>query len=511
MDLYLEGLEEFLEVGMIKRKIPGLGIGIIKDGSILYNKGFGYADIENEKCITTDTVFRFGSISKTLTAIGIMQLVEQGKISLDDDINQYLPKGRIYHKNKDATPITFKHLLIHTSGIGEILKKSDLLNIPHYANKNPKKIHSHEKIFSRNIKLKNSPGTKWSYANFGYMLLGYLIEIITGVEFSEYIIQNILDPLEMKNSDFAWSDRVKPLQAKGYKAKKDGFVESGTTMQAQMPEGSLYASINDMMKYMQCLLNGGKTNGAEILKKETLEDMMTTQFQLDERLKSIGYCFWLYDIFGIKVVNHGGSITGYLAEMYLLPEENVGIIIAINQNSMRDMSAIRIAHSTLHRLLKVKGYREEIKKVKATTPTSLLKKFQGRYGPGPPKNVLTNTRHYMSGGEIKIRYKNGDLLYTTMWGGKGKGAKLWQVNSNDPLFYRIVDKLGYSTVEPFEDVLFKQKPNGEVESMLRGFNEFVKKPWYRTFKFKFYSRFTLLIISVVFLINILQIFAGMLP
>jgi len=503
MDLYLDGLEEFIEDAMKRRRIPGLGIGIIRDGSILYSKGFGHADIENNKPVTPDTVFRFGSISKTFTAIGIMQLIEQGKISLDDVINQYLPKGRIYHKNKDAPPITFKHLLIHTSGIGEVLKKSDVLKIGHYTNKNPNKLHSHEKIFSRNIVLKNDPGSKWSYANFGYMLLGYLIEIITGVEFSEYMIQNVLNPLEMKNSDFAWSNRVKPLQAKGYRAKKDSFVESGTTTQIQMPEGSLYASINDMMKYMDCLLKGGTLKGVQILKKETLEDMMTTKFQLDERLKSIGYCFWLYEFCGIRVINHGGSVAGYLAEIYLLPEENIGIVIAINQNSMRDMSAIRIAHSTLHRLLKVKGYREEIKKVKATTPASLLKKFQGRYGPGPPKNVLTNTRHYMSGGEIKIKLKKGELLYTTMWGGKGKSAKLWQVNSEDPLFYRIVDKLGYSTVEPFEDVLFKQKSNGDIKSMLRVFNEYIKKPWYKTFKFKFYSRVIITVISLIFLICIL--------
>ena len=96
-------------------------------------------------------------------------------------------------------------------------------------------------------------------------MLGYIIERVTSKEFSQFMIVNIFNPLEMNHSDFKWSERVKPTQAKGYKYKKGKFVESGTSLQVHMPAGSLYASLNDMTKYMRCLLNGGTLNGKQIL------------------------------------------------------------------------------------------------------------------------------------------------------------------------------------------------------------------------------------------------------
>ncbi len=129
MELNLEGLDKFIEDRLKERKIPGLGIGIIKGSTVLYNRGYGYADIENKKPVTPNTVFRIGSISKLFTAIGLMQLWEQGKFNLEDNINKFIPNGKIYCGKKRAPPITFKHLMTHTSGIGEILKKSDVFRV----------------------------------------------------------------------------------------------------------------------------------------------------------------------------------------------------------------------------------------------------------------------------------------------------------------------------------------------------------------------------------------------
>jgi len=498
MDFDLKNLENFIEKRIHELKIPGLGIGIVKDNSVLYSRGFGYADIENRKKITPNNVFRVGSISKTFTAIGIMQQLEQGKIDLNENINKYLPNGKIYSKKRNANPITFKHILTHTSGIGEILKRTDLFRIHHFVNKNIKKIYSHKKLFNRKIKLKITPGEKWAYANFALVLLGFLLELISGMEFSRYMIENIFNPLEMNNSDFKWSNRVKPLQAKGYKLKKGKNIEFGTETQIQMPAGSLYTSINDMMNYIKCLLNGGKFNNSQIIKSETLQMMWKPQYRKDERLPGIGYIFWIFDINGYRILNHGGSINGYLSEMYIIPNEKLGIIVCINQMSLKNMGAIRIAHEILHNILKINNVNAYLKKIKPTITQEQIKKLKGRYG--PTKGFLTNFRFFVNGGEIKIKPKNGDLIYKTMWGNKKKGVKLWQADQNDPFFYRIIDKLDYGSVEPYETVVFNVDSKGNVKSLIKGFNEYIKKPWYRSFKFKLYSRIFIILFLLIFLI-----------
>ncbi|MHA1146906.1 MAG: serine hydrolase domain-containing protein [Promethearchaeota archaeon] len=482
MNLDINQLESFIEARMEELHIPGLGIGIVKDGKTIWSRGFGLADVEHKKAVKPDHVFRFASISKTFTTIGIMQLVEQGRLSLDDPINKFLSSGKIYPKNKKAPDITIKHLLTHTSGIGEILKKSDLFRIHHYASNDWNKIDSLKNMFERKIKLKVDPGVKWSYANFGFHLLGYILEKVSGTEFSDYMINNIFEPLGMNNTDFKWSERVKPHQVKGYKYKKGKFIEYGTKLQTQMPAGSLYASINDMITYMKCLLNGGELNGKKIIKKESLDLLWVPHFRMDPRLPAMGYCFFIHDTDGFNLLNHGGSINGYLSELYLLPREKLGIIIAINQNSIIDMTAIRIAHEILHRIINIESIDEEMKLVSSIFFDD--KKYNGRYG--PPKGLLTNTRFYMSGGEISIRINNGELWYKTMWGGKKKGVKLYLASPKDPNYFKIIENLDYDNVDPYEAVIFKENERGEIYSLLKGYREYYKRKWYNSFKGKLY-------------------------
>ena len=498
----IESLKEFLEGRMAELHIPGLAIGFIKDGETLFCDGLGFADVERQTKVTCETVFRMGSISKTFTTLGLFQQWEKGKFQLEDPINEYLPYGSIRPKNPKAPPITFQHLLTHTSGIGELLKLSDLLRFRRFVNEDPSKLYSLRQIFEREIHLKLEPETKWAYANFGYYLLGYLLEEISEIEFSRYMIKNLFNPLEMDHSDFVWSARVKPHQAKGYKYTKGEYVEFGTAMQTLMPAGSLYASIGDMTRYMRCLLNGGSYKGTQLLKKETLDLLTSPHYQLDPRLKAMGYCFWIYDLEGYKIYGHGGSINGYLAEMYLLPEERAGLIVALNQNSIRDMGAMRIAHEILHKILDLPDPKARLKPIPYTLDVSTKDSIQGRYG--PEKGVLTNTRFYMAGGEIRIRWKKERLVYKTLWGNKKHGVKLWPASPDDPLYYNLVDKLDYGTVEPYETVIFRKNEAGEITLLLKGFHAFRKKRWFESFIFKFYSRLLFFITGIIALIQLLN-------
>ncbi|MGV9197548.1 MAG: serine hydrolase domain-containing protein [Promethearchaeia archaeon] len=510
MDLNISEPKKFIKSRRKELQIPGVAVGMIKNHEILLNEGFGYADLEQKEEVNANTVFRMGSISKTFTTIALFQLIEQGKVTLDQPINDLLPKGKLVSKKEPQSPITLKHLLTHTSGIGELLARRDLFKLPRLLSTKPEKLYPLEKLFSRRINLRHAPGEKWAYANFAFNLIGYIIELISKQEFADYMRGHILQPLKMDHSDFERRARVEANQAKGYKLKRGKNVEFGTDLRVLQPAGSLYASTNDMLNYMQCLLNGGDYNGHQLIKSETLSDLWRSHHQMDSHLPAMGYAFWLYDIEGYKVVGHGGSINGYLAQMYLIPEEELGIIVSVNQMSLRNMEAIRIAHEILHRILDIKKP-EAIKKknleLSKVVEDDLIEEMTGRYGPS--KGFLTNVRFYQAGGEIKISFDGDKLLYSTMWGAKKNGVKLWLVNKENPFYYKILDNLSYSCVEPHEAVIFNQNARGKIVSIYKGFHEYFKKPWYQTFKFKLYSRLIIAILGILGFIFILLYFTGL--
>jgi hypothetical protein len=169
------------------------------------------------------------------------------------------------------------------------------------------------------------------------------------------------------------------------------------------------------------------------------------------------------------------------------------------------MGAIRIAHEILYKILDIeidKKIRDRDLQLSEHVPENLLNDLKGRYGPS--KGFLTNVRFYKSGGEIKIRYNGSNLRYKTMWGDKKHGVKLWLYNKDEPLHYKILDNISYNSLEPYETVIFKKDQNGDISSFLKGFNEYYKKPWYKTFKFKFYSRILCIILLLMGVIFILQ-------
>lgn len=500
MNLNLDGLDGFLENKIAELNVPGIAIGIVKNGETVYNKGFGYADIENKVKMTPDHVLRVGSISKTFLSIGLMQQWELGKFQLDDDINKYLPFGKVRAKNKSASPITFKHLFTHTAGIGEIYKISALLHFKRLVSNNEEDIATLEELYRKGFKNKVPPGEKFAYANFGANLLGYLLEIISGENFSEYVRTNILDSIGMNRSDFLWSESVKRHQAKGYKLKKGRNIESGTKLQTTQPAGALYASINDMLKYISCLLNEGKCGSTQIIKPDTLSKMFQPHFQLDPRQPAMGLLFRISYLNGLKVIEHGGAITGYLAQMYIIPELDFGMISIVNQMSLSNYKPTQIFHETLRRILNVKNPKEELETLQKFADVAEFPKFVGRYG--PTKGFLTNIRHYMAGGEYKIHVKNKELTMKTLRGSKKKGIKMYFADKNDKNHFKIIDKMGYSTIYPYEDVIFTENDKGEIISFNSRYQEYFKKKWYNSFKFKIYA----LIIGIPTLIIVFMIF-----
>ena len=460
--------------------LPGLGVGIVYQGKMIYAKGAGQANVAKNIPVTPNTVFRIASVSKTFAAVGLMQLWEQDKFDLDDPINDYLVDYKVAHRNSDAPPITFHHLLTHTAGLGEFAPLHRYFSpSAHFNVVRPNKpVPPLRKLYGRILPAECLPGEKWCYANNGFATIGQLIADISGQPLPNYIRQHILAPLDMEHSDFWRSDRVRDRLAIGYKyrAKRQDFKPVIDLEQVTTAAGSMYATVNDMGRYMAGLMAGDI-----LLKPETLELMFTPQYQHDKRLQGMGYGFKIDDFGGHRVVSHDGLWLGFISSLFVAPDDELGIVALTNTaNSI----AIGLASSLMRRML---GVGRQLKS--RPDPDSLPDMPQqwptltGFYGPKPGFN--SNFRLWTSyGGELEVYQEEDDLRVRSLRGSWKEGKTLVRADKDDPLSFRA----GGS------QVIFT--PDGRV---LMGLNEFGKRPYHQSIYFRLKA---LAIAGIVLLVSI---------
>jgi CubicO group peptidase (beta-lactamase class C family) len=303
------------------RNIAGAVVSVVKDGQVLFAKGYGYSDVEAKKPVLADqTLFRPGSISKLFTATAVMQLVEQGKLDLDRDVNEYLDFAipKTYPE-----PITLRRLLTHTAGFEETLKN---LFVAHESDMKPLRTYLVNQMPARIF----PPGKIPSYSNYGFSLAGYIVERMSGEKFERYIDNHILKPLRMNNSTF---DQPLPPQldsqlSKGYRdaAKKPRDFEF---VQAA-PAGAFSTTAVDMTRFMLAFLQNGSVDGVAILKPETVGQMETRQFELHPMIPGLGITFMEYWLSPVRAIAHGGDTVYFHSDMVLVPEAHLGYFISYN-------------------------------------------------------------------------------------------------------------------------------------------------------------------------------------
>jgi CubicO group peptidase (beta-lactamase class C family) len=312
-----------------KYLIPNATVSVVKDGEIVYKKGFGLADIENNIPVDADTtLFRIGSTSKLITWTAVMQLVEAGRLDLNTDINRYLdfeisPQLEKPLQKTIAEPITMTHLMTHTPGFEDHpdmlfrLSEDELLPLNEYI-----KNYQPARIFPA--------GEVAAYSNYGTALAGYIVERLSGLPFSDYVEKNIFTPLNMNNSSFRQPPTLdSPARiAKPYRFINGSYSEGNFEYIMLEPAGSMSSTASDMASFMIAHLSGGAYSGGRILKEETLKEMHKQHFTYDPALGGMTLGF-MEGIFNDKeVLFHGGSTMLYNTGLYLVPEVNTGIFIS---------------------------------------------------------------------------------------------------------------------------------------------------------------------------------------
>ncbi len=313
VEAFLQGI---VPLQLESENIAGATLVVVKDGKVLFSKGYGYADREAKTPVSPDeTLFRPGSVSKLFTWTAVMQLVEQGKLDLNKDVNEYLD-----FKIPEAygKPITLKDILTHTPGFDEQIKDlftadTNSPNLSEYI-----KTHIPARIYP--------PGTTPSYSNYGTGLAGYIVERVSGKPFNDYVTEHIFKPLGMNNSTFAQPlpADLAPKMSKGYRLASDPPVDF--EMISAFPAGSLSSSSGDMAKFIIAHLQ----LGGPILKPETAKLMHSRLFTLDDAANAMAHGFYEESLNGHRIIGHGGDTIAFHSDLHLMLDAGVGFFISYN-------------------------------------------------------------------------------------------------------------------------------------------------------------------------------------
>ena len=318
---------EFLDSGMRElvevNNLPNAAIALVKNGDIVFLEGYGYADIErNIEADPRGSIFRTGSVAKIFTWTAVMQLVEQGLIDLDSDVNEYLDfelPGRIHGNGRrlQPAPITMRHLLSHTAGFEDVLEGLFLLREEDF-----KTLRKY--LVTRIPARIYPPGTVMAYSNWGTALAGYIVERLSGIPFGEYIEEHIFAPLGMESSTFA-QPLPGPLADRLVGAYRyvDGQFLEGEFEFMPAPAGGLSTTAEDMARFMIAHLTGGGT----ILGEETVRQMHSLLFTHHALLGGMAHGFMEYTANGHRVVYHSGSSMLFDAGFYMLPGTGTGLFM----------------------------------------------------------------------------------------------------------------------------------------------------------------------------------------
>jgi CubicO group peptidase (beta-lactamase class C family) len=461
-------LDDLLAEQMEEYHIAGAAVSIVKDGELFFAKGYGYADLENKISVDAEkTIFRTGSVGKVITWTAVMQLVEQGKLDLDTDINTYLD-FRI--PDTYPQPITMKHLMTHTSGIedrwlGSLVQDASEL------------VPAREWIIANFPGRVRPPGEAAGYSNHNAILAGYIVARVSGEPYDQYIQKHIFDPLGMTHSTVQpqMPADLLPFASKSYTYVDDAFqpFPDYLPQPAGLASGFHQVSVTDMARYMIALLEGGFYGDAStevrILEEDTARQMLTTLYTPDPRLRGTAYGLFDLSDNGQWTLGHPGYAPVMNSELLLLPDQHLGVFVVYNSLGARD-GGLNVQHMGFQR-----AFFDHYYPAPAISPlqpqadfAEQAKRFAGFYREANHNSTTPEKAQYLFGGLQIINPGDGTLVLPM------KELELRFVEV-EPLYFRQVDG-SFSLV-------FREDDQGRITYLFTDIMPqygLVKLDWYET-------------------------------
>jgi len=321
------GFPELIEDLMSKWQIPGMAIGVVKDGEIIYMEGFGYRDLENKLPVTTKTVFGIGSISKSFTSMSVAMLVDEAKLKWDTPLIEYLPDFKLYD-NYATLHTTPRDLLCHRTGMADHM-------LMRYGSP-----FSREEVYKRLRYLEPNSGfrEKFQYNNLMYMTAGYLVGRISGGTWEDFVTKRILDPLEMEAISFSLgikdsNDFSFPYMFRGEEIITLPFPNRDTSG----PSGGINSNVEDMIRWLKLYLNKGKVGKKQLVSAKSLKEILTPQMPVNYSPESAvgpvqdyGMGWNIQPYLGHHLNHVGGWIEGFVSWISFMPFDNIGVAVLCN-------------------------------------------------------------------------------------------------------------------------------------------------------------------------------------
>ena len=338
-------LKAAINYEMEDKNLPAFGVVLVEGSKTIWTNNIGFENPNMDKVADENTIYRIGSVSKLFTDIGIMQLVEKGEIDLDVPVSTYLPD--FIPDNISGTPITLRQLMSHKSGLIREPK------VGNYFDESSPTLEA--TVGSLNgTPLIYKPETKTKYSNAGIAVVGRVIEKTQGIPFTDYLKTNVLDPIGLKNSAFVPTKFVDEHLAYGEMWSYDGRIFPAPKFELGMaPAGSMYATMNDLGKFIKFLFGNGAGENGQVLDKETLALMWEPQFEMD----NYGLGFNLTKSGDFLQVGHGGAIYGFSTQLSAIPELKLGIATVSTADITNSISS-RIANYGLSLIKALKNGQE---------------------------------------------------------------------------------------------------------------------------------------------------------
>ena len=463
-----------IEEALSRWPTAGLAVGVVRNGALAWFHGHGVADIASNTPVTEDTVFRIASITKTFTAIAVMQLWERGLVDLDAPANDYLRGFALVPRKAGLPPATLRHLLTHTAGIPAVRTPSDLLRpVMGWGMPVGHPTPSLAEYYRGGLRVDTEPGSRWAYSNHGFATLGQIVEDVSGLPLDRYLRERIFGPLGMENSDLIRSDRVRSRLATGYTLRAGGLQAVADREIVTAGASSVYSTTGDMARYVSALLGGGANEHGSVLRPETLARMFEPHYQPDPRLPGMGLAFFRNEVGGHPTVGHDGIWTGFCSDMLLAPEEGIGVLVFANTGGFDPRSVSAPLANALLRLLL--GLPQDTVRTDVPERPWLWGDLCGWYSFGP--GVLTDPQPRMVlGGGLEVVVRRGQLTLRgqTPIPVVRRGLRL-HPESDDPYAFRIdLSALG---LDP-SPVVFGRAADGKVTALHLGLSpmSFKKRP-----------------------------------
>ncbi|HET7378935.1 MAG TPA: serine hydrolase domain-containing protein, partial [Gaiellales bacterium] len=309
----------------------GMAVGVVRDGELAFFRGHGVANAATGARITEDTVFRIASITKTFTAIALMQLWESGLVDLDAPANEYLRAFQLVGTKRTFRPVTLRHLLTHTSGLPEMVHP--LHSLAYMYGESfalDDRVPTLREYYRGGLKVASDPGSIFRYTDHNFAVVGQVVEDVSGEPFEEYLRGHVFQPLGMSATDIERTEVIASRLATGYDITARGPRPVTDRVWLTAAASMIYSSPRDMARYVAALLGQGANSHGRVLKPETLKIMFAPHFQPDPRVPGLGIAFDRADLRSHAAVGHGGILPGFNSQIFAAVDDGTGVIAFTN-------------------------------------------------------------------------------------------------------------------------------------------------------------------------------------